>query len=276
MSRDDDPDTFPVPLSSKLNTRIPHSARVWNYWMGGKHHYTVDREAGDAFAGVFPDIFPIAAQGRAFLVRTVQYLAAEVGVQQFIDVGTGLPADPQPNTHEVAQSVEPSARIMYVDNDPLVLVNARCLLRNTTDEGVVAYAEADFQDPGLIISHAQAALNFMEPVAVMFMGVLGHVDTFAEMRSIVNTIMAAVPSGSYLVLWDSPDEDPRQVEAVTKYAATGAVPYRLRTLDQLRECFEGLELAEPGFVCITSWRPNAADVGSPQHLNAYGGVARKP
>ncbi|HEY3894435.1 MAG TPA: SAM-dependent methyltransferase [Pseudonocardiaceae bacterium] len=275
MSRDD-MRGLSAPLSSKLNTGVPHSARVWNYWMGGKSHYPVDRAAGDAFAEAFPDIFPMASQGRAFLVRAVRYLAAEAGVRQFIDVGTGLPADPKPNTHEVAQSVAPSARILYVDNDPLVLVNARGLLRNTTDEGVVAYAEANFQDPDLIISHAQAALNFTEPVAVMFMGVLGHVDTFAEMRSIVNTIMTAVPSGSYLVLWDSPDEDPRQVEAVTKYATTGAVPYRLRALPQLRECFEGLELVEPGFVCITSWRPDAVEVGTSQHLNAYGGVARKP
>jgi hypothetical protein len=271
MSGDDDRPELP---SDQIDFCTPHSARIWNYWQGGKHHYDVDREAGDAFAEVFPDILPMAVQARQFLVRVVRFLAAEAGVRQFLDIGTGLPATV--NTHEVAQSVAPASRIVYVDNDPLVLVNARVLLRNTTAEGVTTYIDADFHDPERILADARNVLNFTEPVAVMFMGVLGHVAEFAEMRSIVQRMMAGVPCGSYLALYDSPNEDPRQVQAVEQYAATGAVPYRLRSREQLLECFEGLEMIDPGFVRITEWHPDDIQVGIPRRLNAFGAVARKP
>ncbi len=271
MSGDDD---RPVLPSDQIDFRTPHSARIWNYWQGGKRYYNVDREAGDAFAEVFPDIFPLAVQARQFLVRVVRFLATEAGVRQFLDIGTGLPATV--NTHEVAQSVAPASRIVYVDNDRLVLVNARVLLRNTTDEGVTTYIDADFHDPERILADARNVLNFTNPVAVMFMGVLGHVAEFGEMRSIVQRMMAGVPSGSYLALYDSPNEDPCQVQAVEQYAATGAVPYRLRSREQLLECFEGLEMIDPGLVRITEWHPDDIQVGAPRRLNAFGAVARKP
>ncbi|MGH3696043.1 MAG: SAM-dependent methyltransferase [Pseudonocardiaceae bacterium] len=177
--------------TSKIRTDIPHSARIWNYWMGGKDNYEVDRAAGDAWIAVHPDIVTQAKQSRQFLIRAVRFLASEAGMRQFLDIGTGLPT--MQNTHEVAQQVAPESRIVYVDNDPLVLAHARALLVNTTPEGVTTYVDADFHDPDLIIADARNVLNFHRPVAVMFMGVLGHV---AEMRSIVARVMVAAPGAA--------------------------------------------------------------------------------
>jgi hypothetical protein len=172
----------PFELANKIRTDVPHSARIWNYWMGGKDNYEVDRTAGDAYITVRPDIVTIAKQSRQFLIRTVRFLAGEAGMRQFLDIGTGLPT--MQNTHEVAQRVAPESRIVYVDNDPLVLAHARALLVNTTPEGVTTYVDADFHHPDLIISDARNVLNFTQPVAVMFMGVLGHVADFDELLSI--------------------------------------------------------------------------------------------
>jgi ubiquinone/menaquinone biosynthesis C-methylase UbiE len=200
-------------------------------------------------------------------------LAGTAGVRQFLDIGTGLPT--MQNTHEVAQRVAPESRIVYVDNDPLVLAHARALLHNTTPEGVTTYIDADLHDPDLIISDARNVLNFRQPIAVLFMGVLGHVTDVDEMQSIVARVVAAVPSGSYLVLWDSIDSE-AQREALAKYAATGAVPYLLRSLEQIRQCFEGLEMVDPGLVPITQWRPDTAKVGKATPIDGYGAVARNP
>jgi hypothetical protein len=253
---------------------VPHSARIWNYWIGGKDNYAVDRAAGDAYIALYPDIVTVAKQGRQFLIRVVRFLAGEAGIRQFLDIGTGLPT--MQNTHEVAQQIAPESRIVYVDNDPLVLAHARALLHNTTPEGVTTYVDADFHDPELIISDARNVLNFHQPIAVLFMGVLGHVAEFEEMRSIVARVMAAVPSGSYLALWDSINTSAAQIEALAQYAETGAVPYLLRSLEQIGQCFEGLEMVDPGLVSVTQWRPDTAKVGKAEPIDAYGAVARKP
>jgi hypothetical protein len=268
---------FPDPhsaLASKIRFDVPHAARIWNYWMGGKDNYEADRAAGDAVAEVYPDIVTMATQSRQFLIRTVRFLAGEAGVHQFLDIGTGLPT--MENTHEVAQQVAPESRIVYVDNDPLVLVHARALLCNTTPEGVTTYVDADVHDPDLIISDARNVLNFSQPVAVMFMGVLGYVVDFDEMRSIVARVMAAVPSGSYLVLWDGAKTGDAIVEGGAKLAESGAIPYNLRSLEQISQCFEGLQLVDPGLVPITLWRPDTAEIGKVEPIDAYGAVARKP
>jgi S-adenosyl methyltransferase len=261
-------------LISKIRFDVPHSARIWNYWMGGKDNYEVDHAAGDAFAEVYPDIVTMAKQSRQFLIRVVRFLAGEAGMRQFLDIGTGLPT--LQNTHEVAQQIAPESRIVYVDNDPLVLMHARALLHNTTPEGVTTYVDADFHDPDLIIADARNVLNFTQPIVVMFMGVLGHCTSFDEMRSIVARVMAAVPSGSYLTLWDGTDDDEAYVEACGQWAETGAVPYIVRSTEQIRQCFEGLEMVDPGLVQITQWRPDATEVGKVQPISAYGAVARKP
>ncbi len=261
-------------LAAKIQFDVPHAARIWNYWMGGKDNYDADRAAGDAVAEVYPDIVTMAVQSRQFLIRAVRYLAGEAGIHQFLDIGTGLPT--MENTHEVAQQVAPESRIVYVDNDPLVLVHARALLVNTTPEGVTTYVDADVHDPELIISDARNVLNFSQPIAVMLMGVLGYVADFDEARSIVARVMAAVPSGSYLVLWDGTKTGDAIVEGGAKLAESGAIPYNLRSLEQISQCFEGLQLVDPGLVPITQWRPDTAEVGKIEPIDAYGAVARKP
>ncbi|WP_028927014.1 SAM-dependent methyltransferase [Pseudonocardia acaciae] len=253
---------------------VPHSARIWNYWMGGKDNYPVDREAGDAAVAVYPDIATEAKQSRQFLIRAVRYLAGERGIRQFLDVGTGLPT--MQNTHEVAQSVAPDSRIVYVDNDPLVLAHARALLTNTTPEGVTAYIDADLHDPELILSDARNVLNFNRPVGVLFMGVLGHVATLDLAHSIVSRILAPMPSGSALILSDGTDQTQGFVDLCALYAETGGVPYTARTVDQVRQLFDGLDLVDPGLVTLTEWRPDPVEVGTINPIATYGAVALKP
>jgi ubiquinone/menaquinone biosynthesis C-methylase UbiE len=267
------PAEIPDELKSKIDTTTPHSARIWNYWMGGKDNFLVDREAGDAYVQVFPGIVPVAKEARQFLIRSVGYLAGEVGVRQFLDIGTGLPT--MENTHEVAQRNAPESRVVYVDNDPLVLAYARALLVNTTPEGVTTYIDADVHDPDQIVTDAKNVLNFTEPIAVMFMEMLGHVADFDEARSIVARVMAAVPSGSYLVLNESTNTSEGFDAAQEGYDDTGAIPYVLRSPEQIALFFEGLDILEPGVVSVSRWRPGAAD-GAVLAVDAYGGVARKP
>jgi S-adenosyl methyltransferase len=261
-------------LATKIKFDVPHSARIWNYWMGGKDHYEVDRAAGDAFVAVYPDIVKGAQQSRQFLIRVVRFLVGEAGMRQFLDIGTGLPT--MQNTHEVAQQIAPESRIVYVDNDPLVLAHARALLHNTTPEGVTTYVDSDVHDPDLIVSDARNVLNLTQPVAVMFMGILGHVAAFDEARSIVARVMDVVPSGSYLALYDGTDTSEAYTEALTRYANTGAIPYNPRSTEQIGRYFEGLEMVEPGLVSITQWRPDTVEVGQIELIEHYGAVARKP
>jgi S-adenosyl methyltransferase len=254
--------------------QVPSSARIWNYWMGGRDNYPVDRAAGDAWVALHPEVITMAKESRKFLIRVVTFLAGQAGVRQFLDVGTGLPT--MQNTHEVAQAIAPDSKIIYVDNDPIVLAHARALLTNTTPEGVTSYLDADYHDPDLIIADARNVLNFRQPIAVMFMGSLGHVAEFAETRSIINRVMAAVPPGSYLALYEGTNTTESARKAEEQYAETGAVAYHLRSIEQIAECFDGLELVQPGVVSITQWRPTVVEVGSNKSIGAYGALARKP
>ncbi|WP_028923551.1 SAM-dependent methyltransferase [Pseudonocardia acaciae] len=260
-------------LAAKIRADVPRSARIWNYWMGGKDNYPVDREAGDAWIKVHPEIVPMARQSRQFLIRVVRYLAGEAGIRQFLDIGTGLPT--MQNTHEVAQSVAPESRVVYVDNDPSVLAHARALLTNTTPEGVTTYVHADVHDPDQIIADAHNVLNFSEPIAVMFMGIMGHVSDYEEARSIVRRIMATVPPGSYLALKDGTKTSQAIDEAETSYAQTGAIPYAFRSPEQIGGFFEGLELVEPGLSTISLWRPDPTEVGTVKPTDSHGAVGRK-
>ncbi|MFF0501507.1 SAM-dependent methyltransferase [Nocardia aobensis] len=259
---------------AQIRTDIPHSARIWNFWMGGKDNYEVDRAVGEASLQIDPDIATMAVQSRQFLIRAVRHLAGEAGIRQFLDIGTGLPT--MQNTHEVAQSVAPDAKVVYVDHDPLVLAHARALLTSTTPEGVTTYVNADFHEPEKIIAEAEAILDLQEPVAVMFMGVLGHARSYQDMLRIVRTVLAAVPSGSYLVLWDGTDDSQPYVDLCAEYAKTGGTPYYPRTRAEIAAAFDGLELVDPGFTCITQWLPDSREVGRTAEIAAYGGVARKP
>jgi hypothetical protein len=258
----------------EIDTTVPHSARVWNYWLGGKDNYEVDRAAGDAFAKTYPGIFTSARQARQFLIRSVRYLAAEAGVRQFLDIGTGLPT--MDNTHQVAQRAAPECRVVYVDNDPLVLAHARALLVNTTPEGVTAYVDCDVREPEQIVADAKNILNFNEPIAVMFMGILGHIADYEESRSIVARVVAATPSGSYLALSEDTVDSDALIAANEGYAETGAVRYNPRTVEQVVRYFDGMELVDPGVVSVSLWRPDDAEVGTAEPVSGHGGVARKP
>jgi O-methyltransferase involved in polyketide biosynthesis len=260
-------------LMAGIDTSVPHSARIWNYWLGGKDNFPVDQEAGDAYTAVFPGIVEVARVSREFLGRAVRHLAAEEGVRQFLDVGTGLPTEE--NTHQVAQRVAPECRIVYVDNDPLVLVHARALLAGRP-EGATHYVEADLHEPEKIIELAREHLDFGEPVALMLMGIMGHVPDDEEAYSIVRRLVEGLPSGGYLVLEDGTDTDDAFLEAQKGYDDTGAVPYRLRSPAQIARFFEGLELLEPGVVSVPLWKPDPSPLGPPAEAHAYGAVARKP
>jgi hypothetical protein len=264
---------MPAAHNTEIRTDIPHSARIWNYWMGGKDNYEIDRQVGDASLAIDPDIATMAIEGRKYLIRAVRHLAGEAGIRQFLDIGTGLPT--MQNTHQVAQSVAPESKIVYVDNDPLVLTHARALLTSTTDEGVTTYVDADFHDPERIITDARHVLNFTQPVGVMFMGVLGHARSDDEVLRIVRTVMAAVPAGSYLVYWDGTTDSPAYVTLCAEYAKSGGVPYTPRTRAQLRAVFDGLELLDPGFGPVARWRVPDDELEKVPDVAAYGGVARK-
>ena len=257
-----------------FDTSVPHSARVWNYWLGGKDNYPVDREAGEQYKQIFPEIVDVARAGRYFLARAIRYLAAGVGVRQFLDVGTGLPT--VDNTHEIAQRVAPECRIVYVDNDPLVLAHARALL-TSAPEGATDYIDADMHDPDEIIRAASATLDLSRPVALTLIGVLGHIQEFGEARSIVSRLMDALPPGSHLALADSINVGEAHLEAHDRYKETGAVPYLLRPAEEIHGYFDGLELVDPGVVPIGQWRPDPVPFDTPAAVAVatLGGIGRK-
>ena len=253
-----------------IDTTVPHSARIWNYWLGGKDNYAVDRAAGDQFSAIYPKIVDIARADRQFLGRVVRFLAGEAGVRQFLDVGTGLPtAD---NTHQVAQQVAPESRVVYVDNDPLVLVHARALL-TSSPQGTTNYVDADMGEPGKVLQEAAQWLDLTQPVALTLMGVLGHVTDHGRARSIVAGLLDGLPAGSYLAINDSINTSEALEEALRQYEASGAVPYRTRSLEQFTGYFDGLELVEPGVVPVIDWRPDP-DTSRPE-IPQVGAVGQK-
>jgi hypothetical protein len=257
-----------------IDTTVPHSARIWNYWLGGKDNYAVDRAAGDEYIKVFPGIVDVARAQRGFLTRSIVYLAGEAGIRQFLDVGTGLPtAD---NTHEVAQRVAAEAHIVYVDNDPMVLAHARALL-TSTPEGATAYIHADLSDRDKIMAEAAQTLDFGQPIALILHGVVGHVADTGQAHSIVRGLMGTLPSGSYLDLADGTSYTAAEEfeQAQEGYNETGAAPYVLRKPEEIASFFDGLELVEPGVVSCPRWRPDTTG-GQPSEVDVFGGVGRKP
>jgi hypothetical protein len=261
-------------LLARIDTTKPHSARVWNYWIGGTDHYPIDREVGEQVAEVYPGIVDVARHSRAFLGRVVRYLAGEAEVRQFLDIGSGLPT--HDNTHEVAQRVAPESRVVYVDNDPLVLVHAQALLAGTPD-GACAYVDADVHDPGTIVDEAAKTLDFTQPIGLMMLGIMGNVADDSEAYEIVRHLLAAVPVGSYLALNDGTNVvDPEASAEAERRRADAGDPYRLRTYEQITRFFDGLELVEPGVVSASRWRPEAGPSGLPDEVAAFCGVGRKP
>ncbi len=262
-------------MSDRIRTDVAHNARVWNHWLGGKDNYPVDRAVGDHVTGLYPSIGEVARADRAFLGRAVTYLAGEAGVRQFLDIGTGLPT--VENTHEVAQRVAPDARIVYVDNDPIVLAHARALLTSSTG-GTTAYLDADAHDPQGIVRAVGSTLDLQQPVAVMLLGILNFVADTDEARSIVRTLMDAVPSGSYLVLTHPTLElgGEGNADAMRFWNENATPPICARSGEEFASFLDGLEVLEPGIVSCARWRHDVSTEDRFPQVAQFGAVARKP
>jgi hypothetical protein len=265
----------PVP---QVDVSRPHAARMYDYYLGGKNHFAADRELADKVLAGMPSARTAARENRAFMGRAVRFLAQEAGIRQFLDIGTGLPTTG--SVHEVAQSIAPDSRIVYTDNDPLVLAHARALL-TSSPEGRTAYVQADLREPETILASPQVRenLDLSQPVALMLVAILHFVPDEAKPAEIVATLLDALPSGSYFVASHGTTEhDPVGPAAgQAAYRASG-VTGRARDSDEFAEiAFAGLELVPPGVVLVSEWRPT--DPGprpSAAEVSVYGGVARKP
>ncbi len=267
-----DPDA--ASLADRLQTDVPHSARVWNFLLGGRDNYAADRDTGAMILRTFPDIARIARVQRRFLSRAVRHLAGEAGIRQFLDVGTGLPT--VENTHEVAQRVAPDSRIVYVDNDPLVLVHARALLASKPD-GACAYVDADARTPQRILQEASKTLDFSQPVALTMLGIMGQLPDSDDPRGVVRILLDALPSGSYLALSDGTDTSPALNKAIDAYNTASTGSYHLRSPQHIAEFFDGLEMLEPGVVTTSAWRPDVESTeDESSQVDAICGIGRKP
>src|ERR1700745_1018579 len=258
----------------RINTSVPHPARVYDYFLGGKDNFEADRVAAEAGIAAFPKTAESARAARAFLRRVVRFLTAEAGIRQFLDIGTGLPSGE--NVHQVAQSLAPDARIVYVDNDPIVLRHAQALLKGTP-EGAIAYLDADLRHPGKILGDAAKTLDFSQPVGLLLLGILHNVGDEHDPYGIVRTLVQAIPAGSYLAVchltagiypeladWAKALNE-RQLDA----------PLVLRDRAQVTGFFDGLDLVEPGVVQLSKWRPQT-ELESAAAAALWGGGARKP
>ena len=262
--------------AATADTSVAHSARIWDYWLGGKDHFSADRVVGDAVLEVAPYVRDATRAGRAFLASVVHHLTRDLGVRQFLDIGIGLPA--ASNTHEVAQRAAPESRIVYVDNDPIVLAHARALL-TSTPEGVTACIDADVRDTGRILTLAAKTLDFSQPVAVMLLGILLFIPDADDPWAIAAQLMDALPAGSYLAVTHSAS-DIRAESAATassRYNQHAPTAMRLRTAAEFSRFFGGLELLDPGVVPVNHWKPGPPP-GTQKEvaLPAYAALARKP
>ncbi len=269
------PQEQPVPAGFSVDRTVPNPARIWNFWVGGKDHFEADRELAEQFGQVVPQMPLIARLTRRFIADSVSQLAA-AGIRQFLDIGTGLPtAD---NTHQVAQRLAPDSRVVYVDNDPVVLAHARALL-TSSPEGKTAYLDADLRDPAKILAQAAAVLDFSQPVAVLLVAVLHFVQDDDDPYGTVRALMDAVPSGSYLVLLhaaaDTGAED--MPEAERRYNQQASAKFHARDREHVSRFFDRLEPTGPGLVNLSRWSPGGdGDGGTRADVAAYCGIARKP
>ena len=260
--------------SDAVDTTVAHQARIYDYWLGGKDNFAADREAADQAIAAYPAILRGVRAQRAFLARAVRYLAEEAGVRQFLDIGTGIPT--ASNTHEVAQAAAPDARVVYVDNDPMVLAHARALLTGVR-EGSTAYLDADLREPDKILAGAAGLLDFGQPVAVLLIGILQLIPDADDPHAIVARLVEAVPPGSWLAIYHpASDVDEQRVsEAVRRVNARTAGTTTLRTHAEITRFFDGLRLLEPGLVQVQRWQPGSAAPDDGEQIAAYAGLARK-
>ena len=264
----------PYKLPPGFDISVAHPARVYDYWLGGKDHFEADRIVAEEVIAVRPTIIRDIRANRAFLGRAVRFLAAGAGIRQFLDIGTGIPS--ADNTHEVAQSVAPESRIVYVDNDPIVLAHARALL-TSAPEGACAYLDADLKDTGKILEEAARTLDFSRPVAVLFIGVLHLVSDEEDPYGIVAEMTGATVSGSYLAL-TQPARDINAdmvAEGARRYNEHVRVPQTRRTYAETLRFFDDMQVVPPGLVQCHRWRPDPGATGLNENVSAWGGVARK-
>ena len=261
--------------SAELDTSVAHPARMYDYWLGGKDNFAADRVAAEAVIAVRPKIRYEVRENRKFLIRSVRYLAAEAGIRQFLELGAGIPIPP--NVHEAAQQIVPTCRVVYVDNDPVVLAHARAQLASP-EEGATAFLDADLRDPEPILSEAARTLDFRQPVAVILVGVLHLIPDDEKPELIVARLMAEVPSGSYLVITQpaSDIEALAAAEGTRCYNSFVTIPQTRRSRPEVERFFDSLDLVEPGLVQSHSWRPDPAGPAPEGDVSAWAGVARKP
>lgn len=266
-------------LRDRVDTTVAHPARRYNYWLGGKDNFAADRESADRIEAAWPSA-PIAArENRRFLRRATAFLAREAGIRQFLDIGTGLPT--ASNTHEIAQAIAPETRVVYVDNDPMVMVHARALLTSAA-EGRTAYIEADLREPEQILTHPDllATLDLSRPVGLMLVAVLHFIPGHGTAAPVVARLLDALPSGSYLVASNATkDFLPEPVAAVyDRMLATGQTDIWPRERAEFGALFQGLDVVEPGVVAVNEWRTEAEEGPRPASadVSVYGAVARLP
>jgi hypothetical protein len=267
----------PVQLPPGINADVAHPARVYDYFLGGKDNFAADRVLGDALCAQVPAAAYSALANRAFLGRAVRYLVKERGIRQFLDVGTGIPS--AGNTHEVAQALAPDTRVLYVDNDPVVLAHARALMSSHPD-GATAFIQADAREPGKILADPalRETLDLAEPVALMLVSVLPFFKDEEDPQGIVSTLLGALPSGSYLTISHITADFVRPAQAAGAVAAgrQSGVTYVPRTQGEIAAFFSGLDLVEPGVVPLLAWRPDDGEPADPHAASAYAGMAAKP
>ncbi len=258
-----------------IDTSVAHQARIYDYWLGGKDNFAVDREAAEQALAAYPGLRRGVRAQRAFLASAVGYLAGQAGIRQFLDIGTGIPT--ASNTHEVAQAIAPDARVVYVDNDPMVLAHARALLTSTSP-GATSYLDADLRDPETILSAASQLLDFRQPIAILLIGVLQLISDDDDPHAIVARFTEAVPAGSWLAIFHpASDIVPDQIgEAARRVNARSANTTTLRSREQIARFFDGLELLDPGLVQVHRWRPGSAAPDDGEQIAGYAGLARKP
>ncbi|HEY0933308.1 MAG TPA: SAM-dependent methyltransferase [Trebonia sp.] len=262
----------------EIDTSRPHAARMYDYYIGGKNHFAADRLVADAALACWPAGRTGLRENRRFLGRTVRYLAAEAGIRQFLDIGSGLPTTA--NVHEIAQAADPACRVVYVDNDPMVLAHSRALL-SSAPEGGTAYIQADLRTPSEILRSplVRSVLDFGQPVALMLIAVLHFLEDWDDPAAVLAELVDALPSGSYLAASHMTlEHDPEGVGGGQRAYRKAGLPMCARDADEFASlAFRGLDLAPPGLVLVSEWRPDSkAPRPAPAEVSCYGGVARKP
>jgi hypothetical protein len=261
----------------EIDTTVPHEARMYDYWLGGKDNYASDRALGDLIRAQIPTISEMAKANRAFLDRAVGFLAGEAGMSQFLDIGTGIPT--APSVHQLAQDIDPATRVLYVDKDPLVLAHARALMSGTT-EGRTAFILGNFMEPDALLAspQLQSTLDLGEPVALLLIAILMYFDPARgeDPYPVVRRLVDALPSGSYVAITHpTGDFDPEAMAGVRAVSGQAGVPFLPRNQAEVAMFLDGLEPVEPGVVPVLTWRPDGPVV-DPHAAYYWAGVGRKP